>query len=283
MTDRDAALAPLLDRVTPPLAAYELDWDDVLKRTKRAPSRRRIGLLATALIGVAALALALTTPWSGGPSIVDRAQAALATPPGTVLHVKWRDTFTDNLGHVNDDVTDAWMDDRGRWHGFVTDARTGRRVEIGGTHDLRQSVEYDPATNSIGWGLVTGGAYAFGDPVDVLRRELAEGTATAMGRATIHGRSVDRIHLRLVGVDCKPVVHYLFVDPETYEPVEYRVTVFIPNRVRLVRRFLTYARLPATTANLRRTDIRAAHPTAKVYPPLTTRPSGPACAGPAGS
>lgn len=126
-------------------------------------------------------------------------------------------------------------------------------------------------------------SYAFGDPVDVLRRELAEGTATHAGHATIGGRRVERIRLRLNGLDCKAVVRYLFVDPRTSEPVEYRVTIFLPNRVPLVRRFLTYVRLPATGANVRRTDIRAAHPTAKVYPPPSTRPAIPACAGPSGA
>lgn len=294
MTDRDAVLGEVLDRLAPPLAAYELDWQDVLERADTRRSRRVWRrprplsiMLAAVVSGAVVLALTVTTPWSGGPSVVDRARAALTPEPGAVLHVRWTDRWADNA-----DITEAWLNSQGRFHGFVTDASTKKRVEIGGTHDLRQSVTYDPATNSIGI-FLAGPAYVLGDPVAELRKQLAEGSATADGEATIGVRKVKRIRLELVGVDCKPVVDYLFVDPETYQPVEYRVIVFnskpngpAPNatvsytRLGLVRRFLTYERLPATPANLRLTDIRAAHPTAKVYPPPPYRVGPPGCAGP---
>jgi hypothetical protein len=288
MTDRDAALGELLERATPPLETYELDWDDVLRRAgthrrRIALPSRRVGVVLAILAGAVALALTVTTPWDGGPGVVERAQAALVQPPGTVLHVKWTDTWSENTVS-----TEAWLDSRGRFHGFVNDASTGQRVEIGGSRELRQSVTYDPATNSIGI-FLAGQAYALEDPVAALRKQLAEGTAAADGEATIGGRRVKRIRLQLVGLDCKPVVHYLFVDPKTYRPVEYRVIVFgskgsgpAPNatvtstRMKLVRRFLTYERLTATPANVRLTDIRAAHPTAKVYrpPPFRVGPGG---------
>src|SRR5438067_8289574 len=70
---------------------------------------------------------------------------------------------------------------------------------------------------------------------------------------------------------------YLFVDPKTSYPLEYRVTDFGSRagtkppttyyRIPAVRRFRTFERLPATPANLRPTSIEATHPTAKVYPP----------------
>jgi hypothetical protein len=291
MTERDATLATMLDRLTPRLASYDLDWDDVLARAEssRLPllrRRPRAVVLAVVVIGAIVLGLTVTTPWSGAPSIVERARAALTLQPGTVLHIKWTDSST-----IDDNTTEAWLDSRGRFHGFVTDASTGERVEIGGTRDLRRSVSYDPTTNAIG-AFVAGPLRSVSDDVAVLRKELAEGTATAAGRELINGRMLRKIRLRLRGADCKPTIHLLLVDPTTYEPVEYRLIVFAPRgsrpapdarasyrRVPLVRRFLAFERLPATAANLRLTDIRAAHPTAKVYPPPSFRVGGPSCPG----
>jgi hypothetical protein len=291
--DRDAGLGEALERLTPPLAAYELDWEEVLERAAAhrshfgpMTSRRRGTVLAVIVAAVVAIALTVTTPWSGGPGIVELARAALTLPPGSVLHIEWEDTSP-----IDNNTTEAWIESRGRFHGFVTDTSTGQRVEVGGTRDLGQSVSYDPATNAIG-AFLAGPLRAVSDDVAVLRKHLAEGTATAAGDTKIGGRAVKRIRLQLGGADCKPTVHYLFVDPRTYEPVEYRLIVFAarrsspaPNaaasyrRVPLVRRFLTYDRLPATPANLRLTDIRAAHPTAKVYPPPPFKVGGPSCAG----
>ena len=54
----------------------------------------------------------------------------------------------------------------------------------------------------------------------------------------------------------------------------------VRKRIPAVRRFRTFERLPATAASLRLTSIEAMHPTAKVYPPVTTRPALPPCASP---
>jgi hypothetical protein len=297
MTDRDPRLGEVLDRLTPPLAEYHYDWRDVLARAQRESYRpalpsRRLGVLIALVAGIVAVTLTATTPWKGAPTLVEanvvgRAEAALALPSGTVLHMRLEDSSTDGPGRPTVITTELWLDHDGEFHGFVDDPSVGRRVEIGGTQDLRRSVEYDPRTNAIGPGLVGGTFYSFGDDVRVLRRQLARGAATVDGETTVAGRHVVRIRLKSVGADCKPVVDYLFVDPRTYQPVEYRVTDFGSRagttppttyyRIPVVRRFRTFERLPATSANLRLTSIEAMHPTAKVYPPPTTRPERPRC------
>jgi hypothetical protein len=300
MTDRDERLAQVLDRLTPPLPEYRHDWQDVLGRAQRRPYRlarpsRRLGLLVAVVTVLVAVALGVTTPWKSAPGLIEadvvgRAEAALALPSGTVLHMKLEDSSRDGSGKPTTIVTELWLSHDGEFHGFVDDPTLGERVEIGGTQNLRQSVEYDPRTNAIGPGLVGGTFYSFGDDVRVLRRQLARGEATADGETTIGHRRVLRIRLKSVGPDCKPVVDYLFVDPKTYDPVEYRVTDFGSRagtkppttyyRIPAVRRFQTFERLPATPANLRLTSIEAMHPTAKVYPPVTTRPPLPPCSSP---
>jgi hypothetical protein len=290
MPDRDQELAAALDRLTPRLASYPLDWEDVLQRAhpRREPRTKTssLRLLSAALaigIGAVAVGLLLTTPWNGGSSIIERAQAAL-TPAGSVLHLKWQDSYREPGIGMHTVTTEIWLDSQGRWHGFTSDPSTGQKVEVGGTHELRQSVQYDPATNAIGPGLVTGMFYIFGDPVAYIRNQLRTGRATADGETIIDARAVKRIRLRVAEPvernECKTVTDDLFIDASSYQPVEFRATIFLPQRVLLVRRFLSYQRLPTTTVNLRLTDIRAAHPTAKVYPASPYRPGVPACASP---
>jgi hypothetical protein len=204
--------------------------------------------------------------------------------------MKLEDSFRDGLGQPTTIAIELWVSHDGEFHGFVDDPSIGQRVEIGGTQDLLRAVQYDPRTNAIGPGLVVAMFYSFGDDVQVLRRQLARGAATADGQTTIARRQVLRIRLKSVGLDCKPVVDYLFVDPRTYQPVEYRVTDFGSRagtkppttyyRIPAVRRFSVFERLAATPANLRLTSIEAMHPTAKVYPLPTTKPALPRCASP---
>jgi hypothetical protein len=296
-TDRDPAVLEVLERLTPRLPDYPHDWEDVLERARPGRSRRgafaprrRFAVAIAVLATAVAVALGVTTPWTHAPGIIDkhivaRAEAALTLPAGTVLHMKWEDA---EAGNPTTTTFEIWLGHDGLYHGFVTDGATGQRVEIGGTEDLRRSVEYDPRTNAIGTGLVNGMSYSIGDDVAVLRKELAKGMATADGETTIDGQRVARIRLHSIGLDCKPVVDYLFVDPKTFYPVEYRVTVFASRgsttphvtyaRAPLVRRFRTFERLPATPANRRLTSITALHPTAKVYATPTTRPPVPPCA-----
>jgi hypothetical protein len=40
------------------------------------------------------VALLLTAPWSSSPGFLQRAEAALTPPAGTVLHMKWQLTTT---------------------------------------------------------------------------------------------------------------------------------------------------------------------------------------------
>jgi hypothetical protein len=89
VTDRD--VQALLDRLAEPFEGERGDWEDLLEhaglRPARAHSRRRwIFALAAAAVVVAVVALAVTSPWSGGPSVVDRAAAAILAPTQGVLY-----------------------------------------------------------------------------------------------------------------------------------------------------------------------------------------------------
>ena len=103
MTDRDVRLARALDRFTPALPDYQHDWQDVLGRAQSRrhrlarPSRRFAIAVAVAVVAGVGVALGVTTPWQSEPrfleaKVVGRAEAALALPSGTVLHMMVKDT-----------------------------------------------------------------------------------------------------------------------------------------------------------------------------------------------
>ena len=85
MSDRD--VTDVLDRLVGNVDDEVADWEDVLERAAE-PVRKRWSwrprpryLLAGAGVVVAAVvALTIAEPWHGGPSIVDRAAAAILTP-----------------------------------------------------------------------------------------------------------------------------------------------------------------------------------------------------------
>src|ERR1700749_1929148 len=99
MNDRD--VRAVLYRLIPSLAG-EGDWDDVVRRSAtpvRLVSRRRARprsatLIAAAIVLVSITALVVSTPWRGGPTVLERAGAAISAPAGShVLHeavvIKW--------------------------------------------------------------------------------------------------------------------------------------------------------------------------------------------------
>jgi hypothetical protein len=128
------------------------------------------------------------------------------------------------------------------------------------------------------------------DPASFVRSALASGRARNAGKTSIAGRQVIRIVLDAHGLS--PAADY-FVDAQTYEPVRISVRAVAPNASPLsvpladaielpygyfprmakpelhflylfVYDFKSYTYLPSTAANLKLTDIRAAHPGAKI-------------------
>jgi hypothetical protein len=112
------------------------------------------------------------------------------------------------------------------------------------------------------------------DPVAELRRAIRSGLAHDQGRTTLNGRTVERIRIdpcppKSAFTDPSPCTDlvwssgggYAYVDPETYYPVEIRLSV---GGGADVIRFATYEYLPRTAANLALTNIRAQHPHARL-------------------
>jgi hypothetical protein len=108
------------------------------------------------------------------------------------------------------------------------------------------------------------------DPVSALRAAIAEGRAHTAGTAQLDGRTVERINLEVpqhppagappLPANAPPATHsgaYAYVEPNSLYPVE----IVFPSST---YRFLAYEYLPATSANLALSNIRAQHPHATI-------------------
>ncbi len=254
-------------------------------RGRRGSLRRTRLLLASATLVVAAAALLLsTTPWSGSASFLERAEAALRPPAGTILHQKWIVTTMSNAFGctVRHRPNESWLDQapphRYRILLNVPPPRATSRLalacgnpkgpELGGTLDSWTTLEFVPPNT-----LLTRSRIGLPiDPVADLRQRLAAGTAHDVGRTTWNGRTVERIHIYrepgCASQGCPWDPFYWYVDPDTLQPVGMMGAGGIREpgrpflRLRIVVQFAAYEYLPRTAQNLALTDIRAQHPKA---------------------
>jgi hypothetical protein len=114
---------------SPPLG----DWNDVLERTRRARRRSRFARAAVAVGAVAAtaaVALAVVgVLGGGGPSIVDKAEAAVLAPvqaaPGTIEHVLVRYRTASGGTFIE---YETWIADDGAWCRRTVEGVPGQAV-----------------------------------------------------------------------------------------------------------------------------------------------------------
>lgn len=223
----------------------------------------RTVLAFAALVGAATAALFVSSPWKASPGFLERAEAALTPPAGTVVHMRWQETrsSTDATCKVTFAPSDMWIDvvPPYRYRGIVSELPDptdpspcvqGPTIEGGGTLDPK------PVRGYLGPM----------DPTATYRKALENGMARDEGQTEIDGQIVE--HIRVddpnacpLAPDCEPIDVY--VDPTTFHPV----LMDNPNgrapdgsRFRSVVRYLTYEYLPGTAANRALADIRAEHP-----------------------
>jgi hypothetical protein len=252
---------------------------------QRSHRRRNRLLFAASTLAIAAAAsLLTTTPWSSSPSFVERAEAALRPPAGSILHQKWVVTTTSEAFGctVRHRPNESWLD-QAPPHQYrlvlnvppppaasrlALACGNPRGPELGGTLDSPTTLEFvfpstlrpRPRT-----GLPI-------DPVADLRQRLAAGTAHKAERTTAWGRTVERIRIDpepgCASQGCSWAPSEWWVDPQTLQPVGMMGIGGISGpgrrtiRLRVVGRFLAYEYLPRTAENLALTDIRAQHPDA---------------------
>jgi len=260
---------------------------DVARRSRNRMRSLRGALLlaAAAIVVVAAAGNGLFG--SHGPSIVDRASAALAVSEGKILHVAI-------VGRQNngDGTESTWRDETWQSTSKPYERRQVERVasdprtEVSSVGD--SEALYDAATNTVylranpaavpvtgkvlRWKnssgkvhrvIVSGGRPAppktEDDPIEEpFRREVLEllrsGDARELGRVTLGNREA----IRIVGNDGNATY---FVDAKTYDPIEFRTQ---GDGGGTSLRFVVYETLPLTSATRALLSVATQHPTAKV-------------------
>jgi hypothetical protein len=275
MTERD--IRALLDHLVEPFEGEGGDWEDVLERAVEAklaaplwPRRlltlrgrgRRVLLFAAAGALTAVVLLAATAPWRGGPSVLDRAAAAIASPgPGQILFESITIHGTPMIpperlrallphwppgvprppyrlvAHVN-----VWMAGASPYRFRLTEAgsqsgRLGGRLvtmhlpptEIGSTLGAVQGLGYDAAAQDLY-------PLAFDSPVGrlqldvagLIRQAIRSGRARVDGTAVVVGRSVVRIRVFADVYGRLQTVALYFVDAKTFRPVRVEITAVEP-------------------------------------------------------
>ena len=306
MIDIESQVAESFARLypTPDVTA---DWDDVLGRSTQSlritdPSRRwtrlrqwrptrrmpLFGAMAAAVIGL--VALAVGSPWRGGPTIIERATAAITAPaPGEILQesIALHSGPFNPHGAVNIHV---WLDGAPP-HRFRVRFDRQRQVDVGGTVGGTGALSYDFAS-----GALVPVALRFRvspsdlDPVGFIRTALASGHAQPDGTTTIRGHEVLRIRVTAqLGGRGEPIAFY-YVDAHTYRPARIVMPpgdfkpiaslhglplIFVlalphglpdaaGNHFALVYDFAKYRYLEPTTDNRKLANIRAQHPRARI-------------------
>lgn len=274
----------VLDELASDAPVGRANWEDVRTRARRRQRGYRAVAFVMVAVAAATAALALSTPWNSSPTFLEKAQAALTPPAGTILHMKYEWTFTskDLACTVTRGPTEFWIDQEPPYryravNAFVppdsppSDVRAfvcsrGTHAEIGGTP--QRTVVFTPPKTLRD---LPGQVRLTGDPVVALRDSISAGSAHHEGRVQLDGRTVERIRWDAPAdcSECLPDPSYAYVDPETFHPIRMESPhgLFIrpgrpPVRSDVVLQYLTYEYLPRTAANLALTDIEAQHPDA---------------------
>jgi hypothetical protein len=275
------------------LAAAERQQGHAPVRAGRRRLREHLAgyrlLLTSATLAIAiAAALLVTTPWNNSPAFLERAQAALRPPAGTILHQKWEVTgiSTDPACTVRRGPSEIWIDETPphRYRVLLNTLPPPNAInadpralacskwqgsELGGAFDTGETLRFvPPNTLSLLPGLFS---YPV-DPVADLRDSISAGSAHDEGKTQLDGRTVERIRVdpeaacAFPGCPRKPF--YWYVDPKTFHPIgaEGAGGLTQPGRpfvpLHVVVRYLAFEYLPRTAANLALTNIRAQHPNA---------------------
>jgi hypothetical protein len=283
---------PILHEPEAQANARSHGWVTRVLRAARTRPRRTTLAFAAIAAAAAGAALFVGSPWKTSPGFLERAQAALTPPAGSVLHVRSKQTITSKvLGCTAELPTEEMWIDQTPPHRYRMLAQTAPGPPHGGDpgtnacrHGLRGEIaEFGGVLDTVSTPLMfvppntlttaTGTQINLPpDPVATLRQAIADSSAHDAGTSEIDGRTVRRIRIDpgCQGEPCDEL-STAYVDPETFALVREEM----PNSVHIapgpgfevfefdmVIDYLAFEYLPRTAANLALTDIRAQHPDA---------------------
>jgi len=290
----DGDITALLDRLVGDLGDEIGNWDDVLERSNRSirtAEPRRIQRRGPLLFGIAVVVTALVlltvaSPWRGGPSILERAAAAITSPTsGQIL-------YESIVIHPSSPRAGApvvhvrvWLS--GASHGRFRMTMDGSQpVDLGGTVGSAEGLSYafsDHVLDPVAFQFPVSQAVL--DPAAWIKKALTSGRAQVDGKTTVRGHDVVRIRVSARLYDRLEPIALDFVDAHTYRPVRIAITSNVgrarlafpltsitflpygrygPGRAEPRYDFEAYRHLPATAGNRKLTNVRAQHPHARI-------------------
>jgi hypothetical protein len=244
------------------LAAAERQLEHPAPQARRL--RSRILVLAASLSIATAVAFVVTAPWQSSPGFLERAEAALTPPDGSIVHYRWN---TETSGDICEGSHEMWNElaPPYAYRLLLTDCGGGVR-EVGGVlGNPKRILEFVPPNSLVVPDLIFDRPP---DPVASLRAAIREGSAYDDGTTQLNGRTVVRIRMDCPpGAPCAGRPSYVYVDRETFFPVKDEFPAaftasWTAERYDIVTRYQAFEYLPRTAANLALTDIRAQHPDA---------------------
>jgi hypothetical protein len=232
---------------------------EIGKDTDRRPFYRRpLVIRAAAAVAVVVIVLAVLSVVDvfgpNGPSLVEKAQAALVVPGDVVLHFK-----TSGFQDDGDGTTAEWSDET--WQ-LGASPEVWRRVELSTGAPILETAHtadgttqvYDAEANTI---YQTPGGLAIPDGPEYFRAEVTKlldsGTAKEDGHVDFEGRDA----VRIVSDDGSQTY---IVDAKTGEPLQWQTKGTMGG----VTLRITYDKLPATEANSALAELAKQHPGAAV-------------------
>lgn len=277
------------DQLPPSLEAFQEELRGAVKRDlHRQPRRRAVRASAVvACVGVAAAGLMVASPWEGGPSIVERAAAAIAPRDDAVIHQSSVTTQRDLAGRVvRRQKAEVWEFGQGRnWHRRSISEISGRRTE--------QSITPGPDPGTSNWDLLDletgiavrdverGSINESGQTLmDNIRQGLEGGDWRAVRDTVIDGRTVTELGTGAGPWPADPTACFddrLFIDRTTYAPVLYSTVLCKqtgqPAFGTLESRYSVAEFLPLTPENIALTSVSAQHPGVMFKDRKSVRPS----------
>jgi hypothetical protein len=236
---------------------------------KKGNRRRRLIWQGALVVGAAAIVLAVLSIvnvfGAGGPSIVEKAVAALDPSANAIIHVKITGTESGAGGYQSTSVEESWASTESPFTRRDVQAFEGSPVveTVQDTTGFAQT--YDAATNTIYQPPQSGVFQLSGDQSDSYRQMildlLTSGDAVVEGNDTIDGQKVIRIAATKdygTSADGTKYGTWYYVDPDTKNPVAWHLTRDGGKVVDF--HFDVYEQLPATDSNSKLLDLAAQHP-----------------------
>ena len=295
MTDKDPIVSAALDELETHLPAIKHGWPDVLSRATHDPPlrrfqailkpssrRNRVVLAMGTGLAAAVVAVGVVGPWHGGPSLVERAAAAISPSKDKILHLVMSEsdagtTIRTESWQFGDPLEAIRISRSGP--GFNRDSSmkvTTTSTTSDGSIALRgRTVGYCPIDRTLrtvadGLSILAasapiGALPGSGDPAAQIQAALDSGALHEGSRTRIGAQDVVKLVGRTPGSPDVALDVSYYANAQDLLPVRLE-WVSEQSPIAHVIDFTTAERLPTTADNLALLNVATQHPGSPIQP-----------------